>query len=111
VMSIRKHPYVNYSVCRGVFYWVNKSCSFLLRVRIRSHIIGTNVRIIIMEVFQMITSTQSAEDMVLIRNLVVLPVVLSAFEADRSYFVANTAMTPYARLTDLTISRIRTLNG
>ena len=55
----------------------------------------------------MITSTLSAEDMVLIRNLVVLPVVLSAFESDQTYFSANSAMTPYARLANRTISRIR----
>ncbi|TMV48741.1 hypothetical protein FE783_16980 [Paenibacillus mesophilus] len=54
----------------------------------------------------MITPTQSADDMVLIRNLVILPVVLSAFESDRTFFASNSAMTPYVRLADLTISRI-----
>lgn len=49
----------------------------------------------------------SSEDMHLIRNLVILPVIVSAFESDRIYFESKEAMTPYAAVARRAIARIQ----
>lgn len=52
-----------------------------------------------------------AEEMHLIRNLVILPVVLSAFECDKMYFEKNLnnsgVMSPYAAVAQRAINRIK----
>jgi len=57
-----------------------------------------------------VASAVPAEHMHLIRNLVILPVVLSAFECDKMYFEKNHnsgVMSPYAAVAQRAINRIR----
>ncbi|RKN62888.1 hypothetical protein [Paenibacillus ginsengarvi] len=52
-------------------------------------------------------AAMSQEDMHLLRNLIVLPVVLSAFESDLVLFESNPNLTSYRALAVRTIARIR----